>query len=108
MSDLGIPIPRVKPNGVFCAGCGETGMHADTCPSRTSPMAPATAGDVAILRGMIEACIEHGQYVNKRLDALEADVERTKARMDRFDARLFDIGINVEARLLRLEAKRKK
>jgi hypothetical protein len=39
MTDLGIPIPRVKPNGVFCAGCGETGTHADTCPS----LAPMTA-----------------------------------------------------------------
>lgn len=79
MSDLGIPIPRVKPNGVFCAGCGETGMHADTCPS-LHPVPLSTAVELAELR----------------------------ARLARLESQFFDMATNAEGRLLALEAKRKK
>jgi hypothetical protein len=76
--------------GYFCSGCGRTvgamvgttsgaakTDHAADCPSR-APLMPVARdivrleGEVAILKGKVEALVEHGQAVNKRLEALEA------------------------------------
>jgi hypothetical protein len=113
--------------GYFCSGCGRTvgamvgttsgaarTEHAADCPSR-APLMPVARdivrleGEVAILKGKVEALVEHGQAVNKRLEALEGHlreisdaVSRQAERLDGLEARLTDVAGIMERFLARL------
>lgn len=67
----GIPIPKVDPNGIYCAGCGETGKHAKTCPS-LKPLDPfVLANNVDLLREAVQGLVDCCRTINKELATLK-------------------------------------
>jgi hypothetical protein len=71
-SQEGIPIPT-NPNGYGCAGCGETGRHAETCPSKVSGHILTDAG-----KRIIEQLVVEVADLRARVAALEAARKRKK------------------------------